>query len=543
MTMSGVRVRRSFAWKLAVAAMLVGLGDLLFFQWGLAGGNVGWFLLAMIAGMIAARSAVRRDRRALVAAGAAAVFGWAMVLDPSLLAWALFWLLAGMAALLPATGRFDDGWRWFQRLVLHGLRTPLGPILDAIRIRKAGRRKPGRHFSLPTIVPVLAVPVIGSAVIVWLFAAANPVLEQWLSDLALPEISGETVGRILLWTLLFIASWSLVRPRLARRIFGTFNGSGDLHLPGVSVTSVKLSLIAFNLLFAVQNMMDAAYLGGVIPMPDGITLAEYAHRSAYPLIVTAILAALFVVVTLRPGSSTAAVPAIRRLVVLWIAQNVVLVGSSVVRTVDYIEAYSLTVLRISALAWMLLVATGLVLTCWRLLAEKSAGWLINANLVAAGLLLSCASFVDLGNLAAWWNIRHAREVGGRGAQLDLCYLNSLGSSSLLPLIELEQNRDLAPWLRERVQAVRTDVQNRLRYDMIQSWTLRGARRLEQAEQLVAALHEAPLKPALRNCDGTTYAPAVEVQPAPVLPQPPNAPAAKPASADKSPDALTAGTGR
>lgn len=97
-------------------------------------------------------------------------------------------------------------------------------------------------------------------------------------------------------------------------------------------------------------------------MPKGVTLAEYAHRGAYPLIVTALLAALFVIVTLRPGSSTAAMPAIRKLVVLWIAQNIVLVGSSIVRTFDYVEAYSLTILRISALAWMVLVAVGLVLT-------------------------------------------------------------------------------------------------------------------------------------------------------------------------------------
>jgi hypothetical protein len=63
-------------------------------------------------------------------------------------------------------------------------------------------------------------------------------------------------------------------------------------LPGVTVGAVRLSLIAFNALFALQNGMDLAWLWGLMPLPAGITLADYAHRGAYPLIVTALLAGL-----------------------------------------------------------------------------------------------------------------------------------------------------------------------------------------------------------------------------------------------------------
>ena len=177
-------------------------------------------------------------------------------------------------------------------------------------------------------------------------------------------------------------------------------------------------------------------------------MADYAHRSAYPLIATALLAGLFVLVTLRPGSDTAAVPLIRRLVVLWIAQNVFLVASSILRTLDYIEVYSLTQLRIAALIWMALVAVGLVLIVWRMLAGKSGAWLINANVLAAGLVLTVCSVVDLGSVAAAWNVRHAKEVGGKGAALDLCYLNQLGPSALVSLVELER----APALEARFRA-------------------------------------------------------------------------------------------
>ena len=505
--MSSTVFQSSFLLKVAVAVALVALGDLLFFQWRLGGGNLGIYGLALLAGMLAARRDIRRDRRAWLAAGMAVIFAVAMIHDANLLAWTLFWAAAGMATLLPATGKFDDGWRWFQRLVLHGLRTPFGPIIDARRFVKVRKGRGQGRGGIWRSLPVFALPIIGTAIFLALFSAANPVLEKFLSSIEMPGLSVETIIRSIVWVMLGIMAWSLIHPRLARRTLGSFDGTGDLALPGVSTASVRLSLVMFNLLFALQNLMDFAYLGGLAVMPSGITLAEYAHRGAYPLIVTALLAGLFVIVTLRPGSATANDGAIRKLVLVWIAQNIVLVASSILRTVDYIEVYSLTVLRISALVWMVLVAIGLQLICWRLFAGKSASWLINTNLAAAILVLTTASFVDLGNVAAWWNIRHAREVGGPGAALDLCYLERLGRSSLLPLIALEQRDDLTPGFRDRVQATRQRVHDPLHWESVGEWTWLGQRRLEQAARELTKIDPKPLRPGLRGCGGIILSPS------------------------------------
>ncbi|MEY4238610.1 MAG: hypothetical protein RL339_1211, partial [Pseudomonadota bacterium] len=339
--------------------------------------------------------------------------------------------------------------------------------------------------------PALVLPLVGSAVIVALFSAANPVIEQFLASLSLPMPDDSLFERLFFWGLVAVVVWGVLRPRRSRPFFGTFDGSGDLALPGVSPMSVLLSLLAFNLLFALQNAMDLAWLWGLVPLPEGMTLADYAHRGAYPLIVTALLAALFVLITLRPGSQTAASPLVRRLVLLWIGQNVVLVASAMLRLSDYIDAYSLTRLRIAALAWMALVAVGLGLIGWRLLKDKSAAWLINANCTAAAVLLGAYAFVDTGALAAQWNVRHAREVDGSGAVLDLCYLAELGPSSLLPLIELE-NGPLDPMLMARVKVLRSQVQYRQGQLLKQGgWTLLGARRLARAEALAGPVRTYP----------------------------------------------------
>lgn len=181
--------------------------------------------------------------------------------------------------------------------------------------------------------------------------------------------------------------WTVLRPRKLRWwARAPSHADSVVSLPGVSVGSVTLSLIAFNALFALQNGLDLAFLWSGAGLPDGMTLAAYAHRGAYPLIATALLAGVFVLVTLRPGSETAAVLLIRRLVVLWVGQNVFLVASSILRTLDYIDAYSATRLRVAALVWMVLVAVGLSLILWRMLAAKSAIWLVNANALAGGSL-------------------------------------------------------------------------------------------------------------------------------------------------------------
>jgi hypothetical protein len=132
-----------------------------------------------------------------------------------------------------------------------------------------------------------------------------------------------------------------------------------------------------------------------------------------------------------------------------------------------------------------LVAVGLVLVCWRMLRGKSAGWLINSNLAAAGALLTLFAFVDSGGIAAQWNVRHAREIDGTGAQLDLCYLRGLGGSALLPLAELEQ-QPLAPELLQRVSQTREEIQRELAETVRGGgWSLLGEHRLSQVAPIAA----------------------------------------------------------
>ena len=496
--------RFSFLAKASAAAALIALADFLFFDRE-PGWTIGLFALAWTAAVALTVPQTRRGLPLLFLAGAAA-FGLIIIEDPGLLAWLLFWVCLSVAVLLPRLARIENALRMAIRLFVHWASSAVSAPYDLLRLPKLRRRRRGRG----RLVGALALPILGGLVFLMLFASANPLIEQAFTSVNVPEMR---FGRGFFWALVLLAVWPSFRPRrLPTRAWPDAPELG-IELPGVSVASVTISLVLFNAIFAIQNGLDVAILWGGAALPDGMTLAEYAHRGAYPLILTALLAGLFVLVTMRPGTDTAASPVIRRLVLLWVAQNLLLVASSMLRTIDYIEVYSLTELRIAALIWMGLVALGLVLICWRLFRMRSGSWLINANALAALAVLSAATLLDLGSMAAQWNVRHAREVGGRGAPIDLCYLDRLEGSALLPLIELER-RPWSPAMRDRIVAVREDALNTVKASQAdwRQWTWRGARRLSAAE---AALGPRPAiaarAPFGRYCGGARTEPPPTAQ--------------------------------
>ncbi|WP_374468460.1 DUF4153 domain-containing protein [Phenylobacterium sp.] len=472
----------TFWTKAVLAVALVAAADLLVLRPEAAGAGLGLFALAWCAAAALATPAILRNAVGRLTLLAAVAFAALQVERATLVGWLLFGVALGVAALSPRAAKGDDSWRWLQRILRQGAMGLIAPLADlrtlaAPRLRQ--RRAPLRIAALGALLPVG-----GGLLFLWLFAEANPLVARLLPKLALPELEP---WRLVVWSIVLLAVWGVLRPRFLRRPRTAPDSAEDLALPGVTPGSITLSLAVFNAVFALQNGLDLAFLWSGAPLPEGMSHAEYAHRGAYPLIATALLAGLFVVVFLRPGSPTASSRTVRRLVVLWVAQNLLLVASTVLRTLEYVEAYSLTTLRLAALLWMGLVAMGLALICWRLLRAKSAGWLIDANVLLGGLLLAACSLVDLSAVAAAWNVRHARDVGGRGAPLDVCYLSGLGDAGVVALAELE-TRAGPEDLRRRARAameIPLDALHRRQRDW-RTWSWRSMRRLARVQALGAA---------------------------------------------------------
>jgi hypothetical protein len=285
------------------------------------------------------------------------------------------------------------------------------------------------------------VPLLLGALFVALFSSANPLIESWLGYIDLNFILDQvSISRVAFWIAFLSLAWPFIvirRHMRTREDIEAVLRSASIEFPAGSLLAQMLgkaailrSLILFNTIFAVQTLLDTAYLWGGVTLPDGMSYASYAHRGAYPLILTTLLAALFVIVTTRPGSEAERSPLIRILVIVWIGQNVLLVISSILRLNLYVEAYSLTYWRVAAFVWMALVAVGLVLIVARMIMRRSNAWLIGMNLGSLALALYICSFVNFPSLIASFNVAHSKVSTNAGVALDLNYLMGLGAHAL-----------------------------------------------------------------------------------------------------------------
>lgn len=321
--------------------------------------------------------------------------------------------LAGCALILSLPALTVAGlWQALLRLPVAGL---VQTVRDLFAVKVAAPSKGG----IRAVLFDWALPLGVGAIFLMLFAAANPVIDRLI--LMLGQFDADVVpeaARVVFWLLVAAVVWPLLRIAAMRPELTRVAGTWRLQSGLMNARSVLRALILFNLIFLSQSVLDLGYLWGGFSLPEGMSYATYAHRGAYPLLVTALLAGLFALLA-QPYLGKA--PWVRWLLYLWIAQNILLVVSSILRLDLYVDAYGLTRLRVAAFVWMVVVALGLVLIVMQLWQRQTRGWFM---VRAAGLGFLAIYACNL------WNIdgliaRHNLSVGkGFG------YVCSLGEGAV-----------------------------------------------------------------------------------------------------------------
>lgn len=489
----------------AATVLFVGLADALFFGHP-TGITLALFMLILAAAVVALHPTAIRSRWLVFKAGMLLAATLPLCENVSPLSSSIaFVALAAFA--LSVAGRLRPGIaRIAGQAMAFFLMAPFRFLADAMRWLRGARRAGSRQPKLATAA-VWIMPLGLGAIFLALFGAANPVIEYWLSliDL-LTLLELVDVARIGFWLFVLAAVWAFLRPRLPRFLrHGPLPASPGLAVPpatGPETTieglvfgraAILRALVVFNLLFAVQTLLDMTYLWGGAALPDGLSYAAYAHRGAYPLIVTALLAAGFVLAAMRPGSATSGDPLIRRLVYLFVAQNILLVVSSILRLDLYVSIYALTYWRVAAFIWMGLVAAGLALIIARIALGKSSEWLLPANLLSLSATLYACSFVNVAALIANYNVDHSFEMTGKGLALDIYYLRSLGTAAF-PAMDrlLDRQQPTDGYARDELAAMRAVDEAWLRrtHEDWRAWTFRDHRLLDYLQG------RPPLPPAL-----------------------------------------------
>ena len=446
---------RSAAFMLAGAIVCTALADYLFYDHTL-GWTAGAYTL-VLTGLVVwrYRAAWRRKAFGLCCVMCVAC-GLAMIEHPGALEFTMA-ALGLIGCVLIARHDWTDGlWQWAMRIIRFVVLAVIGPIYDWLAAREYLRRHGStRKFHLIRA-SRWTVPLVASLVFVGLFILANPVLEHWAD--AMVDRLGHWLNRFdlsaarwLFWLTCLLTIWSLMRGRRWRDVSpphtpahppaGVTFARNAARPPTNDAPLVLRCLILFNVVFAVQTLMDAWFLWRGGELPYGLTYAEYAHRGAYPLIATALLAGAIVGVSFRDGGPAHQSRWAKRLVYLWLAQNVMLVISSIWRLWQYVDVYAPTRWRIAAAVWMGMVAIGLLWMILRIIRRRPNAWLVRMNIISAAAVCTVCLFINFDRFIADFNVVHCRERGIGQVELDLGYLYDLGPQSIPALRAYSQSAD------------------------------------------------------------------------------------------------------
>ncbi len=342
-------------------------------------------------------------------------------------------------------GSADRPVRWIRDLwasMRFFLRIPVQAIRDLRRRRALLRRRSEARVVTAASLRWLAwtAPVGLFAIFLMLLASANPLISDVLLNIPLDWIDlWVRVPRMLFWLLVLVAVWPAVRVR--RRRLATVS----LILPPatdepslgwerfvallLSPEAVLRAFVLLDVLFSLQIGLDGAYLWGGLALPRGVTYAGYAHRGAYPLMLTALLAAALVLVVRRPGSASQS-RGVSVLLAVFLAENVLLVVSAMQRLDLYVAAYGLTEWRVAAFAWMGLVIVGLGLIGLQGALGRGNRWLVDRSALAALAVLYGWCFIDVPGIVADYDVAHCAELQGAGPALDTMTIQNLGATAI-----------------------------------------------------------------------------------------------------------------
>ncbi|MEU9143476.1 DUF4173 domain-containing protein [Streptomyces sp. NPDC048349] len=394
-------------------------------------------LLAVVPAVVAAYAAARAARR-------------------TARPWTLVWAI-GCLALLAVPALRDSAWPatlailsalLLGALALHGSRTWPGVLLSPLGIFEAavsglgwawaGLRSRGGGSKDRWMPVAKAVLVAGVLLLLFgtLFASADAAFADLLGELT-PDISIED-GPLRIVLFLFGAFLALAAARAAA---APLRWDRIKVAPGKPRSRVEwaLPLVVLNLLFAGFNAVQLAVLFGgydKVLESTGLTYAEYARQGFWQLLWATLFTLVVIALALRwaPRSGAADRRFVRVVLGVLCALTLVVVASALRRMDLYVDAYGLTILRVSVTAMEMWL--GLVLVLIMAAGVFGARWLPRAVAGSAAAAVLAFGLLSPDGMVAERNVARFQADG----KIDLAYFQSLSADAVPALDRLPEPR-------------------------------------------------------------------------------------------------------
>ncbi|WP_339859626.1 DUF4173 domain-containing protein [Pseudohongiella acticola] len=268
---------------------------------------------------------------------------------------------------------------------------------------------------------LLAAPML--LVFALLFASADARFDGYLSTVS-QVFSFMAVEHLITMTLMSIVAFGLLAMALHKPDPGQVEVSQTLSLGREETLIIMGSLV---LLFLVFVVLQAGYLFGgqsIIEQTSGLTLAEYARRGFFEMLV---VAGLTLMLLLAMSGLRCDLRYYRPLAAIMVLLVLIIMISALQRLLLYVDAFGLTMDRLLALGVMLWLAGSLVGFVMTVLRGCPQGFAFG-SVVFGMILLLVAGFMNPAAWVAKTNLERALVSGDN--QIDVTYLRRLGADAV-----------------------------------------------------------------------------------------------------------------
>jgi len=326
------------------------------------------------------------------------------------------------------------------------LAEPKGPREKPVAKTEKSRIEPGAK---------IVIAIVGFAILVVfmaLYRNANPVFKEFTDDINLDFVSVKWMGVTLLGFLLMYGfffirySESLYKKdsEAPSALNSEENSSAESSLLGFKMhihseaLIVTIFLALLNLMLLLLNVLDISFMANGGNLPTDITYADYLHKGVATLIISVIFVIFIVMYFFRGAlnfyekSST-----VRLLALIWLVQNLIMLGSTAFRNAIYIDEFSLTYSRIGVYVWLILTCFGLITTIFKVYAKLAAWFLIRSNGWAFFAVILLLGTVNWDLFIAKYNARNSDPI-------DFEYLSKLNSNTLPIMYEVLDVQKTSP---------------------------------------------------------------------------------------------------
>ncbi|MEP6675899.1 MAG: DUF4173 domain-containing protein [Ferruginibacter sp.] len=196
-----------------------------------------------------------------------------------------------------------------------------------------------------------------------------------------------------------------------------------------------ISLLLLNILLLFINVLDIVYVWFGFSFEKNINMSAYVHEGAGLLIFSIVLAMMVLLFFFRGNLNFYKKNKwLRYGAYAWIAQNIILVISVLIRDYYYFVHYGMAYKRIGVIVFLMLVMFGLVTVFIKIHFKKTSYYLFRVNAWFAIGMLVVSSCIHWDEWIATHNLAHKQTI-----PIDVKFLLSL-SDKTLPVIE--QNQDV-----------------------------------------------------------------------------------------------------